>query len=361
MVLYVKQPRCSMYDVNMENNILPEKIAEALKQFDRQKQSEEYHTVSNNAREIVSAIGTDTPTTILLDIRHILSEINTAIARQNQKSDEMIQFILETMKIQERSTEQRHNEMLAFMNKVSDSTNRGHISQSPSVSSQMKSLSMTESDGRYYYKGDEIKTNQAVVACFLMHLDLMISRTITMSNDITDTSIMELKDWSSAVTILREIDSYITPNRGILSIPKKTSVECTNALDIIASPVPGRTVTCKTEHIKSLIATCPTIANCVEEIRLRAIACPGIIPSSRLRRLSAISFPYVRRDDMLNITEHSPKFIGSTVLHESVRQMNTQQRKIYAQLVLGSSIKPMIASTTASNCKLDFKRWKEDQ
>lgn len=345
----------------MDNTISPDKINDILKQFDRQKQSEEYGTASKTTREIVSAIGTDTPITVLTDIRHIMSEINMAIREQNQKSDEMMQFMLETMKKQQQSNDQQHREMLAFINKLSESTNRVHIPQSPGISSQMKSLSMMEPNDKYYYKGDEIKTSQAIIACFLLHLDILICKMMPMQNDISDTSIMELKDWSSAVTILREVDSKSTPNQGVLSVPKKSADESINALDIIASTVPGRTVVCKTEHIQSLMNTCPTISNCVEEIRLRALACPGIIASSRLRRLSAISFPYVLRDGMLNIIDSPPKSIGSVILHDRVKSMNAHQKKIYAQLILGNSKKPMIASNVALECKTDFKKWKDSQ
>jgi hypothetical protein len=346
----------------MDNTINPDEIANVLKQFDRQKESEKYVSTGNAAKEIVSSIGTDTPLTVLLDIRQLLTEINHTTRDHARKQEEAFHTIIDIMSEQRAVGEQRHRETLAFINKMSESSGREYSPRSTGVSPHMKSISLTDSDGRYYYKGDEIKTNQSIIACFLIHLDVIVSKALPLSDDITDTSVMELKDWSSAVTILREVESSVTPNPGVLSFPKKNAEESINTLDVIASPVPGRTTVCKNEHIHSLIVNCPTISRCVEEIRQRALLCPGIVGSSRLRNLAALSYPYVLKDGVLNITNTAPKPMGSAVLHERVKQMNSHQKKIYAQLILGApSKKPIVASSIALDCKIDFKKWRESR
>ena len=362
MIVAAAQRRCTEnITPNMDETIKPEDIASVLKQFDRQKESEQYSTASSNAREVVSSIGTDTPLTVLLDIRHIMTELCTEIRKRNERDDEMSQLMFKFVRQQKESDDQRHREMLAFMNKLSKSGVHVPTPLPPSVSAQMKSLSISDSNDKYYYKGDEIKTSQAIIGCFLLHLDLIVSRNLPVSNDTSDTVVMELKDWSSAVTILREAESNNTPSTGILTLPKKTSEEAIQTLDVIASPISGRSVVCKTEHIQSLILNCPTISNCVEEIRQRALLCPGIISSSRLRNLSALDFPYVTREGVLNIVNTAPKPRGSNILHEKIKQMNAHQKKIYAQLVLANGHKSIIAATTALECKTDFKKWKDSR
>lgn len=334
----------------MDNTINPEEIANVLKQFDRHKQAEEYDTTSTNSREIVSSIGTDTPITVLLDIRQLITELLTETKVLNEKID-----------FQQELNEKRHKESLAFMFEMSKSVSRNNITHTPIVSSQPRSSFPTEHAATYYYKGDEIKTSQSVIGCILIHLVNLTSKTLSVSNDVSDVTVMELKDWASAVTILREVDSANTPNSGVLQLPKIGSTESQYALSIIAAPVAGRITILKCEHIAQLVANCSTVVKCVEEIRLRATKCPGIIGSSRLRILSAIEYPYVTNDGVLNIVAHSPRPIGSAVIHEKIKSMNINQKKIYAQLILRNGKKPVVALNEAFQSDTTFKKWKETE
>ncbi len=345
----------------MDHTINPEDISEVLKQFDRQKQSDEYAAAGDKAREVVSSLSTDTPITVLIDMRQQLTDLNANIREQNDVSNQLSQHITKYIQEQQKLNEQRHQEMLAFLNKLSNTLGKSSIPSSPNISTQMQSLSVSELNDKYYYKGDQIKTSQSVIGCFLMHLDILVKKTLPLQEDSSDTSIMELKDWSSAVTILREVNSTSTPSSGVLALPKKSSDEAIQTLDVIASPVEGRTVVCTTAAMETLQLNCPTITRCVEEIRQRAMACPGIIGSSRLRNLSTLGFPYITKDKNLNVTNTSPKIVGSAVLRDTVKRMNAHQKKIYAELILAHGNKPMVAANTAVNCTVDFKKWKDNK
>jgi len=200
---------------------------------------------------------------------------------------------------------------------------------------------------KFYYRGDEVKAVDAVMGCIFIHLDMMITKSTPSESIESDATIMELKDWAAAVRILKAVESNYTPTRGKLSIPTLSSSECKHALGIVATPILGRTVVCKPEHISNLAINCPNLIGCIEEIRVRAIRCPGIISASRMKRLASIAYPYITGEGAVNIVDSSAKVPGSGVVYDRVRQMKELQKKVYVCAVLRDGIKPVIASRTA--------------
>jgi len=338
----------------MANTIDKDEIIDALRKFDRKKESDKYEEAAEKSRSIASAVGTDTPVTLLTDIRQQLNDIQKAIDNFTVSIQGVTEYLVEVESRRMEVEDRRHNELLAFINKMSQIPSTSvSIPMSPMSMSQSRVSigSQLDSQVKYFYKGDELKTSQSVIGCMLLHLESMISRSLPSSIDISDTAIMGLKEWSSACTVLREASSNSTPNIGTLSFPKRNSDECNSAINIIATTISGRTVVCKEEHLSMISNSCPAIVRCVEEIRLRAIACPGIISSLRLRNLSAISFPYITKDDTLNITNFNPRAIGSATLYDTVKRFSIKQKKCYANLILEEGKKPMIAANLAEKEK----------
>lgn len=326
-------------------------IENVVKNFDRQKKSDEYASASESTRDIVSAVGTDTPLSVLIDIRHILSDICSNVREQTISLNNMQATMITTTMRKEESESERHSQLIAFLHKNSETTARSSSTQfSPSMSRMSLTPTIPEST-KYFYRGDELKTPQSVIGCVMIHLETMISRALPTSRDTSDTNIMELKDWSSAITILRRADSRITPCGGALPLPKMSSTESKLALDLVASPYQGRAIAFKDEQMNRLISSCPSIMGCVEEIRIRALLCPGVITSLRLKHLSAVEFPYTTKDGDLNIRRHDPKAVGSTILHEKIRRMKISEREVYANLVLKDQKKPLTAADVVLNAQ----------
>lgn len=334
----------------MDNTINREDISNALKQFDRKKDSEYIHSLADKSRQISSALGTDTPITVLNDIRSMMQDIQKELRDYTRRNDNMIEIMMHSFADIKSDNNDRHAEIMAYIEKMS--TKGLTTSVIP-----LRAEKITSSD-KFYYKGDEIKTAPGVIACMLIHLNIMISKEIDTSNDISDITPMEFKHWVSAVSILREVDSRKTPNLGVINLPKKTSDEAITALNIIASTVQGRTVVCLIDHLRRLINECPSIVKFTDEIRRRAMLCPGVIGSSRLRCLTAISFPYLTNEGALNITTRNPPITGSAIVLSNVRSMKADQKKIYATCILRNGKSPMPASVIALN-HTDFNKWKD--
>jgi hypothetical protein len=342
------QPGCARHHVT--RNMDSTHISDVLRDFDRKKQSEQYNDSAASVREVVSSIGAETTLTVLVDIRSMFSdmlkEARTQTTIIEETRDAVLSGISETREI----NAQQHRETLAYLSKLSEpSAARQSVTPSPRLSSRLSLDSTSNEQVKYYYKGDELKTSQSIIGCLLLHIESLVSKELPSTSDVSDTTIMELRDWSTAATVLKEAHSTTTQTQGPLQFPKKGSEECTLVMETVANPIPGRGVTCKPEHIFELMSSCPTVMNCVEEVRLRALKCPGIISSSRLRNLSAISFPYVTDRDVLNIVNREPRQLGSAVLYDMVKQMKIPQRKAYANAVLRDSKKPVMAASSIKN------------
>lgn len=320
----------------MDSTVRPEQIAEVLRNFDRKKEQIVNTETSERSLEAVSAIGTDTPLTVLIDIRQLLTEISNEVRLTN-----------EILRQSNEYGSSRHREVLGYLQQVSDS-----IRTSQSISTaQIPLRPSTETSGSsesYYYRGDQIKTVHSVLGCIFLHLDAMVSKLSPSEAGSVDTAVMELKDWAGTVRILKEAESTCTPHNGILKLPSFTSTECKYALNVIASPTQGRAVFCKLEHMSDLMSTCPGIMNCIEEIRIRAVRCPGILSASRAKRMASISYPFITMENSINITEPNPKMVGSKIVLERVRAMNLPQKKIYVNEILKNGTKPMNASRIAT-------------
>ena len=318
-------------------------IDTVLRNFDRRKDDELRNQATSSALEAAAAVGTSTPTTLLADIRSCIVELTGVLKTTNEEA-------------RERATqdERRHQEVLAFVSEINN--NMGKLSvgspQQPFSYSTPRRLATPQEQRKYYYGGDELKTKESIIGCVLMQMYKAASNQTFHSNTVeSDASLMELKDWSSVVSITSQALSVVTPTQGKLSHVKASSVEATTACELAASTVSGRMAVCKLEHIRRLQNECPTIMQIVEEVRLRITLCPGLVSVARTRMLISMGFPFVNNDDTLNMTRVGEREGGSKVVVDTVSQLNIPQRKVYAMNILRDQMKPIIAVRAVINVK----------
>lgn len=349
------QHRCAHYVHIMDYTISKDDIGKVLRDFDRKKHREIYQGDADKSKEITSAIGTETPITVLIDIRQTLCEVLSETSRTNQIMLECLDAVKFMQSKAAEDTSEMHRQSLAYMQQMTDAINTLKFASS-SVSSahtpSLHSLPVQRSASAFYYRGDKLKTPESVIGCVFLHLNHILSKMTSEEVGTSDTTLMELTDWSSAVRLLKAADSVTTPNHNKLTLPKLSSDEVTYALNLIASPAPGRATVCKPEHILDLSSNCPTLMSCVEEIRVRAVACPGIISASRCKRLASVSYPFVTSEGTLNITDKDFRVPGSRIVIDMVRSMTIPQKKSYCNLILKECMKPI----SAANAVLDVSQ-----
>lgn len=328
--------------VTGDYTIKPEDIEEKIRNLDRRKHEDAIAKSSNDALAAVSAVGTETPITVLMDIRQILSDISSEMRTNREQQEELLEL-----------SRKQHRETLAYMQAICDETRKlqtvpSHVSHERGLYDGMSSgLSSANSETKYYYRGDEIKTIEAVVGCILLHLDLLISKAIPPDPTALDTTIMELNDWAGLVRILKLADSNVTSTDGPLKLPSFRSSEVRDVMNIIASPTKGRTVTCKPEHMLEIVSSYPNMAHIVNEVRLRILECPGFISAVRMKRLSSVSFPFVTSDFNMNITDPNPRVAGSRIVADRVKEMKHLHKVKYSNAILRDKMRPMNACTKA--------------
>ena len=314
----------------MDCEVKPEDIATVLRDFDRKKERDLNAVSSAKTMEVVSSIGVETPITVLVDIRQLLHQLVAESKTTNALLERQIE-----------SAEKHHREVLAYSQQISDTIRSTSLSAKSQIAVGSGTPPIERQVDSFYFRGDQISTGVAVIGCILMHIDSMVLRSLPAEVGDMDTTVMEL--------ILKSASSNSTAHVGLLNLPSFNSTETKYALNVISSPTQGRAVVCRTEHIADLVNTCPGIMNCVEEIRNRALECPGILSPLRYQRLGLVSYPYVSKEGALNMSNAArSRVAGSKVVVDRVRAMTEPQKKIYANEILSNKVKPMAAAKKAS-------------
>ena len=180
----------------------------------------------------------------------------------------------------------------------------------------------------------------------------VVRQTAETTQHQVDATPMELKHWSTLVSIVAEAESNITHTKCKLVLPKQSTHESITASELISSTVLGRNAWCKLEHLRTLQDECPSVMACVNEIKDRVIACPGLISLSRFKRLASVSFPIVTRDGTLNISDVSGSKGCTKMVLGTVSVLNVPQKKQYAVKVLRDGVKPLVAAKEVEKIKL---------
>lgn len=319
----------------------PRQVTEALKRFDRKKDSEDAAEANAEALKISSAIGTETPITVLMDIRQCIREQSELLRGLNDKLVEA-----------ETCNATRHREILALMCDISDGVKLGTSTGAAHNLSTPGSLSPAAAVREYYYGGDKLATKNSVAGCVLMQMFNAAQRhSPDGAPHQADTMPMDLRSWSSLVSIVVEAESNITQVKGKLALPKQSTYESTTASELVSSTTQGRMTVCKLENFKRLQDECPAVSSSVEEIRRRVVACPGLVSQAKCRVLSRIGYPFVTKDGSFNITDSHANKGGSEIVVSKVSHFNVPQKKVYAVRVLKDGMKPMMAATDVERSK----------
>jgi hypothetical protein len=329
----------------MDRTVSQDDITRVLAEMDRKKKKESDDADTMAASESVSAIGTNTPMTLLIDIRQAIGD-QTEVLRKNQ----------ELMIYQMEEAKRMHTEAIAYMQEMSTLLRQPPMSAvgpmqqlSLGPSGQGTINTMDNGNKKWYHVGTEVDNSNKMMACLLIQLERIASRNMGSRQGSTlDTKAMELKDWVSVIKAVAKAESTVTDREGKLTIPKITSSEGQHVMNIVASPTPGRHVMCKPEHFNDITTNCPGITGCLEEIRIRILKCPGVIGRQRAKALASIPYPYIDENQDIIQNEVTNKEIGNTIVIGKVDKLNVPQTDIYVSQILKYNQRPMIAVETAT-------------
>lgn len=329
----------------MDRTVNQDDISRVLMQMDRMKKQELDDTEAAVAAASVSAIGTNTPMTLLVDIRQAISDQTKAMLRGQ---DIMLQQMEESKRM--------HSETIAYMQEMSDLLRRAPTAVAPTYQLPLRTGGTggaTTPDAAtpvYYHQGDIVNDGPKVMACMLIQLERISSRNMGSTPGMPlDTVAMELKDWVSVIKSIAKAESTVTERTGKLTIPKITSSEAQHILNIVTSPTKGRNVMCKAEHFNDITTNCPAMTGCMEEIRTRILRCPGVIGMQRARSLAHIPFPYVDDNGDVIKVEPTKKELGSVIMADKVSRLNVPQREVYITCILRDGDRPITAAEKAAD------------
>lgn len=321
----------------MDHTVPKSEIEKVLRDFDRKKNEETVTESNSRSRDIVSSIGTESTLTVLMDIRKVMCDMESSIATLNDNIGMMMAF----MRNESTKQQERHEQILAFMHNIGNKLEPSLQPRASMSVSDMSMMSPAPTKQTYYFRGDEIKNPESLVGCILMQVEQHASRLVDIEPTFSDTTITEMSQWGSAIRVLKGKDS------DKLSIMPLSSFECSTALEIVASPVKGRPVTCRIEHIDELHNKCPSLMGQVEEFRKRLMRCPGIINTRKMLALAQLNYPYVSTEGVLNIRNESSGVKVSQIVVNLVKSLNQIQRGKYVAYILAGD-KPIVAANKAS-------------
>lgn len=328
----------------MNRTVDEDDISRVLMQMDRMKKQRLDDTEATTAAASVSAIGTNTPMTLLVDIRQAISDQSKLIT---QHQDLVLQQMEESRKM--------HSETIAYMQEMSELLRRAPVAATSTYQLPVRTggsggaNTPDDAPAVYYHLGDVVSDGPKVMACMLIQLERISSRNMGNTPGMPlDTVAMELKDWVSVVKSIAKAESSTTERTGKLTIPKITSTEAQYVLNIVTSPTKGRNVMCKAEHFNDITTTCPAMTGCMEEIRTRILRCPGLIGMQRARSLASIPFPYVDDNGDVIRIEPTKKELGSIVIADRVSKLNVPQKEVYITCILRDNDRPITAVEKAA-------------
>lgn len=328
----------------MDRSVHADDIARALQNMDRAKKNEDDIIEAETALKAASSIGTNTPVTLLIDIRQSLGDLTDAVKVQQ-----------DLMRLQMEDSRRMHKESLAFMKELTDAVNKAQISSMSAHTWQPGVRMSVEPEGaqRYYHNGDVITMPAHVMACVLIHLERTASKSMTYPQTGTpDTMVMGLKEWVTVVNAVSKAQSVQTSSSGKLTLPKMSTEEVRYVLGIFASTVESRVVSTKPEHFSDIVSHCPGFTGCMEEIRQRMSKCPGLIGQQRSTSLASLEFPYVKGDALM--FHPKPPKVGSKVVFDIALKFTAKQKDSYASYILRDGMAPLAASRAVISLKQEL-------
>lgn len=309
------------------------KIAGILRTFDRRKDHEKYNTEASKIVEATAAIGSDTTLSVLLDIRKSMIDLTTSLNEHTV-----------TIRDQQEKSQRNHSEVIAYLDQILECSRSMPVSNTIGIAGTTPAPTLVSQV--YYHFNTVIKTGTILVASILLRVHDLIQRCApATAPGNMDAMVVELKDWVSVIGLVHRATSTVTKVAGKLTMPKPGSGEYATALSIVGSPSQGRNTPLQPQHVHDLTVRCPGIMSIVEEVRLRIIACPGLVGHQRARCLASVEYPYVDTDGALTYTDGDVS-TGSRAVMNIVRTMKASQRALYTARVLEQGMVPIRAANT---------------
>lgn len=317
-------------------------LRDAVADMDRRKVRDEVSSAAKSSLDAAASIGTETPMVILRDIRRTIIDIQNLMI-EHERNEVMRNTASEAQR------QIQHNELIATLQQLNMQSQPDAMSYHRSTS--RASIGSAPGKRQFYDSDVEIKTGAQVVALVLMQFDKVLQNSGQLpSTSNSDAVILDLKGWTAPVLKVSGVESSVTHNRGKLALPKPSQLETVNALDIAASTEMGRSQTVRVTDIVRLQHTCPAIIGIVEEVRQRIMKCPGIIPEGRRQRMSHLKFPYVTREQELNVVAIPENYAkAGPLVVDSVPKLKDAAKKVYVSEVLEKGVAPVIAYNRAKN------------
>lgn len=322
--------------VTMDNTIPKSDYEKVLRNFDRKKNGESATEANERSRDIVSSIGTESPLTVLIDIRQIMCNTESSISALSEN----VRSLATLLQTESARQQERHEQTLAFMHSIASKLESVPQPRASMSVSDMSIMSPTPGKQTYYFRGDEIKSPESLIGCVLMHLEQHTARLTEVEPSFNDTTVTEFTNWGSAVRVLKG------DGADKINVMPLKSFDATTALEIVASPMKGRPVSCRIEQINDLCNRCPNIMSQVEEFRKRLIRCPGIVNTRKMLVLAQLSYPYVTTEGVLNVRREAVEVKASQNVVNLVKSLNQPQRSRYVLSILKGD-KPIVAANGA--------------
>lgn len=313
-------------------------LADAIVQMDRRKVEEEVTTEARSALDVAASIGTETPLIILRDIRKCLVDLSNVMQESIQDRHAV-----------ELRNEERHREMLATLQQLSiqpSFTSSVPVSSMSRLSLSGKSMEIKQ---EYYYGGEAIKTGFNIIGLVLLQMDAVASGCSYIPNvGTSDGVIMDLKKWSSAVSIVYSCESNVTPMKSIV-LPKLSDAQVKAALSKCASTENGRVTVFRVPELAAVCDSSPDLMAVVNEVKIRIVKCPGLISEDKRLRMAYVDNPITDRDSSLKVVATAPQRASAVVI-SIVSKLNHTSKKQYVQLILENKSHALSA---AQKCRPD--------
>ena len=310
-------------------------LQEAIRDMDRRKVQDEVDTAAKSGLDAAASIGTETPMVVLRDIRRCITDLEEVMREKEHMEQE-----------REKRREERHVELIATLQRMTIQTPSAGGGSRNSVSRDSIGSMSTIGEKRIFYHYDtKITTGAQIVAAVLMQFDKLLQNSGQLPHtEGSDAAILDLKGWSSPILKVVAVESSVTVTRTKVDLPKPTQQESITTLEIVSSTIQGRAPPFRVADAFRLQQECVGLMGIVEEVRQRLIRCPGILPDGRRERLAHLRFPYITRDEDLNISMAGEGFArASPVVTDSVPKWKDDAKRAYISEVLGKGTKPIIA------------------
>ena len=304
-----------------------ESIADLLEPIRKRMLAEDATQDGDKARYVSSAMRVETPVTLLVDTRDIMSSMLSEMCKLRVTAEEA-----------EKNNERRHRELCTIL--LGSGGRRDSLS---TISSRLAtpgspSVEVASRGSHYYYGGTAMRVGYSILACILIHLDMMVARQMEMDNSTSaDNVFMSIKDWN---TVCHNILNTVAPPKEEVRVPKPSDQDFKTACSIACSTIEGRVPRCEPSQLNTLLSQCPEIMSSVEWLRMGILRCRGLVSPLREKRLSSITYPYINASKELVVAVKRSFKLTPDEHFRKVNSLKQAEKKTFISLVLVSNQSP---------------------